>query len=297
MAQDSARHDHDKHAHEHVHEAKSEHADRHGHEAQGEHGEKGAPKAQGEHRQHAQHEEHSHAGSGGIQVGVLTCSDRGSRGERADVSGPTLHNLVVDRLGGKVSQYKVVPDERSAIEATLRQWTDERHLDLILTTGGTGFSPRDVTPEATRAVIEREANALVQAMLFESLRITPYAMLSRAIAGIRGRTLIINFPGNPKAISENFGAIAEVLPHAIDIVRGVDTHAQQGAHADHAGGHRESEARDHDSHPHDEHRHEPKAEHAGHDKHNHGAHETAPQPAAKATPTGGIARNVGGPPC
>ena len=182
--------------------------------------------------------EHGHgqpAGGGGapLTVGILTCSDRGSRGERADVSGPTLHNLVVDRLGAKVAQYRVVPDDRGAIEAALVEWADEARLDLILTTGGTGFAARDVTPEATRAVVEREAPALTQAMLFESLRVTPYAMLTRATAGIRKRTLIVNFPGNPKALTENFEAVAEVLPHAVDILRGVDTHA--GRHAGHAG--------------------------------------------------------------
>ncbi len=181
-------------------------------------------------------EQHGHrdgsAGVGGqIQVGILTCSDRGARGERADVSGPTLHNLVVDRLGAKVGQYKVVPDDRMAIETTLVEWVDEGHLDLIFTTGGTGFSPRDVTPEATRAVVDREAPALTQAMLFESLRITPYAMLTRATAGIRKRSLIVNLPGNPKALTENFTAVAEVLPHAVDIVRGLDTHA--GGHGGH----------------------------------------------------------------
>ena len=154
-------------------------------------------------------------------------------GERADVSGPTLHNLAVDRLGAKVAQYRVVPDDRGAIEAALVEWADEARLDLILTTGGTGFAARDVTPEATRAVVEREAPALTQAMLFESLRVTPYAMLTRATAGIRKRTLIVNFPGNPKALTENFEAVAEVLPHAVDILRGVDTHA--GRHAGHAG--------------------------------------------------------------
>ena len=164
-------------------------------------------------------------------MGILTCSDRGARGERADVSGPTLHNLVVERLGASVAQYKVVPDDRGAIEATLAEWADETRLDLVFTTGGTGFSARDVTPEATRAVVEREAPALTQAMLFESLRVTPYAMLTRATAGIRKRTLIVNLPGNPKAVTENFDAIAEVLPHAVDILRGVDTHAgHQGGH-------------------------------------------------------------------
>jgi molybdopterin adenylyltransferase len=218
---------------------------------------------------------HQHGASPGgaqITVGILTCSDRGSRGERADVSGPTLHNLVVERLGASVAQYKVVPDDRGAIEATLAEWADEARLDLVFTTGGTGFSARDVTPEATRAVVEREAPALTQAMLYESLRVTPYAMLTRATAGIRKRTLIVNLPGNPKAVTENFDAIAEVLPHAVDILRGVDTHAG------HQGGHQ-----------------------GGHEAHRQAAPEPAPASAstvaAAAAPGGGIARNVGGPPC
>jgi molybdopterin adenylyltransferase len=235
--------------------------------------------------------EASEAG-GQIQVGILTCSDRASRGERADVGGPTIHNLVVERLGAKVAQYKVVPDERGPIESTLVEWADELRLDLILTTGGTGFSPRDVTPEATRAVIEREAPALTQAMLFESLRITPYAMLTRATAGIRTRTLIVNLPGTPKAVTENFDAVAEVLPHAVDIVRGVDTHAARSAHGGHGahGGHREEGGHGgHRDHGESEggHRHR-----QGHD------HEAASAGDAAVAPrSGGIARNVGGPPC
>ena len=235
---------------------------------------------------------HGHGQSergGEIRVGILTCSDRGSRGERADVSGPTIHNLVVDRLGGKVAQYRVVPDDRSEIEAALIEWADEHRLDLVLTSGGTGFSPRDVTPEATRAVVEREAPALVQAMLFESLRVTPYAMLTRATAGIRKRTLIVNLPGNPKAVTENFEAIAEVLPHAVDIIRGVNTHGQhgagQGGHGGHTG-HQKGEV----------------TEHGGSQRrqeHNHGAAPVAGGDAEMkdARPAGGIARNVGGPPC
>jgi molybdenum cofactor synthesis domain-containing protein len=233
---------------------------------------------------------------GQITVGILTCSDRGAQGERADVSGPTIHNLVADRLGAKVAQYRVVPDDRGAIEAALTEWADEARLDLVFTTGGTGFSPRDVTPEATRAVVEREAPALTQAMLFESLRITPYAMLTRATAGIRKRTLIINLPGNPKAVTENFEAIAEVLPHAVDIVRGVDTHAaghgghrepaehrERGEHAEATpGGHREHSAHQ----EHGEHR-----EHQG-----HGEHREEAERGEHGGPAG-IARNVGGPPC
>jgi molybdenum cofactor synthesis domain-containing protein len=225
---------------------------------------------------------HSQAEAGEIRAGILTCSDRGSRGERADVSGPTVHNLVVDRLGAKVAQYKVVPDDRSAIESTLTEWVDEQRLDLIFTTGGTGFSARDVTPDATRAVVERETPAIVQAMLFESLRVTPYAMLTRATAGIRRKSLIVNLPGNPKAVSENFDAIAEVLPHALDIIRGVDTHAGHSAHTSHAA----SQAASHDGH---------KA-HQGHQQPAETNHKETSTPATPAT-TAGIARNVGGPPC
>jgi|GEM_PF-668095 len=245
------------------------------------------------HRQEQVHEPghgHTHQPprAGTMRVGILTCSDRGARGERADVSGPTIHNLVVDRLGGKVAQYKVVPDERATIEATLVQWADEEQLDLIFTTGGTGFAPRDVTPEATKAVIERETPALVQAMLFESLRITPYAMLTRATAGIRRQTLIINLPGNPKAVAENFDAIAEVLPHAVDIIRGVDTHAGQAGQARHSGSEAGATHRDHTP------------DHAGEAHHGHGherRHDHEEERAAAARPAGGIARNVGGPPC
>jgi molybdenum cofactor synthesis domain-containing protein len=236
-----------------------------------------------------------------LQVGILTASDRGARGERADVSGPTIHNLVADRLGGKVAQYKVVPDDRTAIETTLVEWADERRLDLIFTTGGTGFSPRDVTPDATKAVVERETPALVQAMLFESLRITPYAMLTRATAGIRKRTLIVNLPGNPKAVGENFEAIAEVLPHAVDIIRGVDTHANRAGsgthsgHSEHAGNAAGNQATDPAQSRHETHA----GGHTGHRVHE--GHEAHAAPAAVAvttvTPAAGIAKNVGGPPC
>jgi molybdenum cofactor synthesis domain-containing protein len=112
-----------------------------------------------------------------------------------------------------------VPDERDQIAATLRRWTDETRLDLILTTGGTGFAPRDVTPEATRDIIEREAPGLAEVMRADSLRITPHAMLSRAVAGIRGRTLIVNLPGSPKGAVENLATILPALPHAIELLR------------------------------------------------------------------------------
>ena len=178
---------------------------------------------------HAQHDDdHEHHGPEELRVGILTSSDRSARGERADTTGPTIHNLVVERLAGKVVQYKVVPDNVEALSETLIEWADEHKLDLILTNGGTGLSPTDVTPEATRKVIEKETPWIVNAMVLESLRVTPYAMLTRATAGIRGRTLIVNLPGSPKAATENLTAVAEILPHAVMIVQGVDPAVVRG---------------------------------------------------------------------
>ena len=138
-----------------------------------------------------------------IRVGVLTVSDRTARGETEDASGPLLQQMVQQRLAGVVVASTVAPDERNVIEEVLRRWSDEEEVDLILTTGGTGFALRDVTPEATRRVIEREAPGFAEAMRAASLRVTPHAMLSRAVAGIRGRTLIVNLPGSPKAWRAN----------------------------------------------------------------------------------------------
>ena len=155
-----------------------------------------------------------------IRVGVLTVSDRCARGEREDLGGPAVADAVVAGLpGAAVAERAVVPDERTQIAALLARWADDLCLDLILTTGGTGFAPRDVTPEATRDAVERVAPGLAEAMRAESLRITPHAMLSRAVAGIRGRTLIVNLPGSPKGAVENLGTIAAVLPHAIELLR------------------------------------------------------------------------------
>ncbi len=153
-----------------------------------------------------------------ITIGVLTISDSGARGERADTSGEAICALVTTLPDSVVSTGTIIPDERLLIEATLRSWCDEQHLNLILTTGGTGLAPRDVTPEATLAVIDREAPGIAEAMRAESLRHTPFGMLSRGIAGMRGHTLIINLPGSPKAVKECLQYILPVLPHAINLL-------------------------------------------------------------------------------
>jgi molybdopterin adenylyltransferase len=152
-----------------------------------------------------------------IRVGILTLSDRSASGDRPDASGPALAELI-HAQNWSVAKQAILPDDESAIRATLIEWADSGQVDLILTTGGTGFAPRDVTPEATRAVIQRDAPGLAETMRAESLKKTPHAMLSRAIAGIRGRTLIVNLPGNPKAALENLQTILPVLPHAVQLL-------------------------------------------------------------------------------
>ncbi|XP_078515656.1 gephyrin isoform X3 [Lissotriton helveticus] len=156
-----------------------------------------------------------------IRVGVLTVSDSCFRNLAEDRSGINLKDLVQDPslLGGTISAYKIVPDEIDDIKETLIDWCDEKELNLILTTGGTGFAPRDVTPEATREVIEREAPGMALAMLMGSLNVTPLGMLSRPVCGIRGKTLIINLPGSKKGSQECFQFILPALPHAIDLLR------------------------------------------------------------------------------
>jgi molybdopterin adenylyltransferase len=153
-----------------------------------------------------------------IRFGILTLSDRSSRGERDDSSGPALARLI-QAEGWFVAKQSLLPDDESAIRQILIEWTDSNEMDVILTTGGTGFSPRDVTPEATRAVIEREAPGLAEAMRAASLKITPHAMLSRIVTGIRKRTLIINLPGSPKGAVENLQVVIPVLPHAVQLLR------------------------------------------------------------------------------
>ncbi len=155
-----------------------------------------------------------------FRVGILTVSDRSSRGERADEGGPIIARIIADQLGWDCSLTAVVPDEFDRIRDTLIEWADLGRADLILTTGGTGFTPRDVTPEATRAAIEREAPGIPEALRAASLIITKHAMLSRAVAGIRKRALIVNLPGNPKAVRENLEVLIPILPHAVELVRG-----------------------------------------------------------------------------
>lgn len=152
------------------------------------------------------------------RVGIITISDRSARGERPDSSGPALQERIRE-LSWELVRSAILPDEHDLIRDTLADWADSGDFDLILTTGGTGFSPRDVTPEATRAVIEREAPGLAEAMRHASLQFTPHAMLSRAVCGIRRQTLLVNLPGSPKAAVENLEIILPVLPHAVQLLR------------------------------------------------------------------------------
>jgi molybdopterin adenylyltransferase len=153
-----------------------------------------------------------------MKIGILTVSDKGWRGEREDRSGPAIREMM-EAAGAEVVRARIVPDEPELIQGALVEWSGEG-LDLILTTGGTGFSPRDWTPEATRAVIEREAPGICEAMRQAGMKKTPTAMLSRAVAGIRGSTLIVNLPGSEKGVRESLDAIMAALPHGIDILRG-----------------------------------------------------------------------------
>jgi molybdopterin adenylyltransferase len=154
-----------------------------------------------------------------FSVGILTLSDKGSRGEREDLSGQEIRQ-VISRLPAKVEAYEVIPDEEEMIVQKLIDYVDRRKLDLVLTTGGTGLSPRDVTPEATRRVLDKEIPGMAEAMRAEGMKITPTAMLSRAAAGIRCRSLIVNLPGSPQAVRENLTVILPVLKHALEKVQG-----------------------------------------------------------------------------
>ena len=154
-----------------------------------------------------------------MKVAILTASDKGSRGEREDRSAKVIKEMLAP-LGAEIIAHDIVPDEKEQLIAKLLEYTDQKKAALILTTGGTGLAPRDVTPEATMAVIEREIRGIAEAMRAEGLKHTPHAMLSRAVAGSRGKTLIINLPGSPRAVRENLGVVIPALHHALETIQG-----------------------------------------------------------------------------
>ena len=162
-----------------------------------------------------------------FKVVILTISDRGSKGEREDLSGPLIREMVKD-LPAEVIHYEVIPDEKEVIIKALKKSADRLKADLILTTGGTGLSPRDVTPDATLKVIDKEVPGFSEAMRAESLKKTPHAMISRAIVGIRGSSLIVNLPGSPKSVKENLSVILPSLPHALSKLKGDPSECAQG---------------------------------------------------------------------
>jgi len=154
-----------------------------------------------------------------IRAGILTMSDKGSRGEREDISGKVIMEMIGD-LPSEVAAYEVIPDEFDVIQERLVEFSDIKKLDLIVTTGGTGVSPRDVTPDATREILERELPGMAEAMRAESLKKTPYAMVSRAVCGVRGETLIINLPGSPKSVRENLAVLLPAINHTVEKIKG-----------------------------------------------------------------------------
>ncbi len=157
-----------------------------------------------------------------IKIGILTISDKGSRGEREDLSGKVIEE-VIRKINGEVKYYQIIPDEKDIIQAELIKAVDKLHLDLILTTGGTGLGKRDVTPEATLAIIEKEVPGISEIIRSESFKKTNRAILSRGVAGIRKESLIINLPGSPKGVRESLEIVLEALPHGIEILKGQAT--------------------------------------------------------------------------
>ncbi|MFC1454005.1 molybdenum cofactor synthesis domain-containing protein [Verrucomicrobiota bacterium] len=152
-------------------------------------------------------------------AGILIASDRSARGERGDRCGEEIHKAL-KKINGRAVRYKIIPDDQGLIASILKSWSDEGQIDLLLTSGGTGFSARDVTPEATKAVLEKEAPGLSEMMRIESAKKTVFAYLSRGTAGVRKRTLIINLPGSPKAVAECMEILLPILPHAVEVMRG-----------------------------------------------------------------------------
>jgi len=154
-----------------------------------------------------------------MKTGILTISDKGARQERVDTSGPAVIEVLAE-IGAIIVKYEIIADEKDAIANKIIEYADTLQLDLVVTTGGTGVAPRDVTPDATRMVIEKEVPGMAEAMRMESLKKTPHAVISRAIAGIRGRTLIINLPGSPRGATENLRTILSAIPHAVAKIQG-----------------------------------------------------------------------------
>jgi molybdopterin adenylyltransferase len=152
-------------------------------------------------------------------AGILTISDKGSRGERQDKSGEAIREIL-SRIDVRIVNYDIIPDEKELIVEKLLRWADEDNLDVVVTTGGTGLTPRDVTPEATLAVVDRIIPGFAEAMRAEGLKKTPHAMLSRAVVGTRGKCLIVNLPGSPKAVRECLEVILPALPHAVETLKG-----------------------------------------------------------------------------